>query len=279
MQPQQSRDVIRASRAIRGWFSPQAAQLFAWLDEIQKRNDITGDIFEIGSHHGRSAYCLGAMARPGAEQLAVCDLFADQGANLSGSGDGDLDIFRRNLAPIVERGVHLEVFQASSDTLSAAQIGTNYRFFHIDGGHNCDEALADLNLAAECTTGKGVIVLDDPFRPEWPGVTEALIRFLDAHPGYRAIVVGFNKLVLTRAEHAPIYLAQLAREEERLRYGLGYPWHVKTLPFNGQPLEIFYVPTFVPKQAVALSLLCRYHNPGPLLRPLVQLVKRFVRGT
>ena len=32
--------------------------LFAWIDEMQRRNGIAGDIFEIGCHHGKSSALL-----------------------------------------------------------------------------------------------------------------------------------------------------------------------------------------------------------------------------
>lgn len=49
--------------------------LFALIDEIQKERGIAGDLFEIGTHYGRSALCLAAMADAKHEQLGLCDLF------------------------------------------------------------------------------------------------------------------------------------------------------------------------------------------------------------
>ena len=56
----------------------------------------------------------------------------------------------------------------------------DYWFFHIDGGHNPDEALHDLHLAASSTITQAAIVIDDPLTPVWPGVAEAIFRFLDS---------------------------------------------------------------------------------------------------
>lgn len=98
MRPSEAREITRKSRNIQGWFSDKAAMLFAWLDEIQQTNGITGDVFEIGCHHGKSTMLLGAMVQPHREKLGVCDLFGDQDANISGSGKGDSELFRRNLS-------------------------------------------------------------------------------------------------------------------------------------------------------------------------------------
>jgi len=195
-------------KSIDGWFSNDAALLFGWIDDIQKRNLVTGDLFEIGCHHGKSAQLLGHMALPATEQLAVCDLFGLQSDNVSKSGCGDLEVFLGNMRPVKELGISCKVFQKNSAELKPQEIGTNYRFFHIDGGHNPDEALADLRLAAACLGEKGVIALDDPFRTEWPGVTEALIRFLDEYDEFEAMLVGCNKILLTR-KTASAALSQL----------------------------------------------------------------------
>ncbi len=277
MRLEKSRKIIQASKKIHGWFTPEAALLFAWIDEIQKSNDIIGDMFEIGCHHGKSTLCLGAMVRPEKEKISVCDLFGNQDANISGSGSGDLDIFSRNMAPIKESGVKISIFQAKSNTLTPDDIGNKYRFFHIDGGHNCEEALSDLNLAAKCVVEKGVIAVDDPFRPEWPGVTEAIIRFLDSNAQYCAIIVGFNKLFITRREYASIYLREIRQKEKRNKHGLGYPWYTKVLPFHGHPLEIFYVPTYVPMTGPGFVLTRWYYNHGQVMRPVVHAMKNLQR--
>jgi hypothetical protein len=52
---------------------------------------VEGHLFEVGVHHGRSAVLLSQLARRG-ERLGVCDLFGEQGHNVSVSAGepGDL---------------------------------------------------------------------------------------------------------------------------------------------------------------------------------------------
>lgn len=45
----------------------------------------------------------------------------------------------------------ISVHQKNSTNLSVGEIGNDYRFFHIDGGHDCEETLSDLRLAADST--------------------------------------------------------------------------------------------------------------------------------
>ncbi len=250
MNPTLARQTAKLSKDIPGWFSQEASMLFAWIDEIQKRNNIKGDCFEIGCHHGKSALMLATMVDVGSEKLSVCDLFGQQADNVSRSGNGDLDAFNLNMQQRRQAGVGINIFQKNSADLTVEEIGNNYRVFHVDGGHNPDEALIDLKLAADCTIESGVIVLDDPFRMEWPGVTEALIRFLDERPDYRAIMTGFNKLVLAREKWSGIYLAALESDEQRKEYGFSYPWRVKQMPFHNTELRVFYVPDYLQRKSI-----------------------------
>lgn len=241
---------LKTSNKIEGWFSRDAARLFGWIDEIQKSDGVEGDLFEIGCHHGKSAQLLGAMVRPESESLAVCDLFGLQSDNVSRSGNGDREIFEDNMQPVRDLGVSYKIFQKNSMVLDAAEIGGGYRFFHVDGGHNPDEALADLKLAANSLCEKGVIALDDPFRTEWPGVTEGLIRFLDEYPDFEAILVGCNKVLVTKKVASAIYLNELERQTAQDSVGFGYPWKIKSLPFHQNNLRILYIPDYRQKKTL-----------------------------
>ena len=262
MNPADVKKVINQSRAIEGWFSSEAAMLFAWINDIQRRNNICGDSFEIGCHHGKSALLMGSMLKPESEKLAVCDLFEMQAGNVSGSGKGCLNIFNNNIRQVREAGVSVDVYQKNSTQLSASEIGKTYRFFHVDGGHNPDEALHDLKLAAECTIESGVLVLDDPFRTEWPGVTEALIRFVDEQPEFQAIMVGCNKLLLTRSSWSQMYLDELESINQRERFGFGYPWRVKRMEFLNTRLRVFYVPDYLQKKSIGNLARALYNKTG-----------------
>lgn len=250
--------------------------LFALVDEFQNRLDIAGDVFEIGCHHGKSTVLLGAMVSS-TERLGVCDLFSEQTTNVSNSGCGDLDIFRRNMKPLVDNGLRLDVFQQNSQTLLKTEIGQSVRFFHVDGGHNADEALNDLRLASNCLVEGGIIALDDPFRPEWPGVTEAVIRFLDENYDYRAVVVGFNKLILSKKRHADAIRESISCSEMRQSFGLKHPWRLKELPFHTSTLQIFHRPTYMTGRS-PIAIATRFYDRQEWLKnkrfdPIVSVAK------
>ena len=237
------RAITRRSREIEGWFSPAAAALFGLIDEAQRQAGVTGNLFEIGVHHGRSAVLLGAMAR-GREELGVCDLFGDQTANVSASGAGDKTRFETNMARVLPGFGRIRIFAKQSDQLTANEIGRPQRVFHVDGGHLKEEALGDLRLGASVLHESGALIVDDPFRPEWPGVTEAILSFLDEHPDFVPIFMGFNKLVIVPRDSRPIYRASIDDGDTLWSFFDKRIYDSKTLPIGQEPVRIILIPSW-----------------------------------
>jgi hypothetical protein len=172
--------------------------------------------------------------------------------------------------------VNARIFQQASSTLRPADIGTGHRFVHIDGGHNADEALGDLRLAAQVTVKGGIIALDDAINPVWPGVAEGLMSFLEERADYCVALLGFNKAILCRREIADVYVAPFESERARGEYGLTYPWHLKQLPLAGFGARIFFIPSYVSPSSIGARLHRIYHaNPWTrtrILRPVWRLL-------
>lgn len=202
MRPGEARNRTRALKGTEGWLLADAAELFAAIDDAQKRADVRGNLFEIGVHHGKSAAILGAMLQAG-ERLGACDLFEEQQGNVSASGKGDRVIFEETMRRF---GIDVTIHAKPSGELTTEEIDGPVRFFHVDGGHNADEAFADLELAAEVTGPGGVIVLDDPWSVIWPGVTEGAVHFLDSHDDWGPLLLGLNKFVMVRNDDRGMYL-------------------------------------------------------------------------
>jgi hypothetical protein len=238
MRAAEVRQAWRSIRPIDGWFSSEAAQLFGLLDAVQARAGVLGDLFEIGVHHGRSAVLLCHMARAG-ESVRVCDVFGAQSDNVSRSGRGDRSVFEQNIAARAPDFDALEIFEKRSAQLTREEIGGPYRFFHIDGGHLTEEALTDLHLAADVLHDAGVIVLDDPFRCEWPGVTEAFVQFLDHRHDFVPVALGFNKLAICKRDVRRTYDEALAAPWDRFSRRV---WDGKELLLAGSPVRVFVIP-------------------------------------
>ncbi|GAB2784004.1 hypothetical protein GCM10027275_30120 [Rhabdobacter roseus] len=248
MEYSQAKKAYQNINKIAGWFSEEAAMALALFDEVQKQNQYSGDIFEIGVHHGKSALFLHQFLSD-TEDLRICDLFNYQTQNISTSGKGDKVIFLNHLHRVLKRS-DITLFEKSSNHLSVKEIGRSYRMFHIDGGHSCQEALSDLELAAEAVHPYGVIILDDPFRSEWPGVTEALIAFLKKSSNFSALLIGFNKLFIVHNNYYNLYASAFDNVAHRSNYALGFPLAYKTVSFLEKDLRCFYIPTYIHKPSL-----------------------------
>jgi hypothetical protein len=188
----------------------------------------------------------------------VCDIFGDQAMNVSQSGGGDKSVFLGNCTRILGNP-SIQIFEKLSTDLTVDEIGRTYRLFHVDGGHSYEEALADLLLAKQALRDYGVIVLDDPFRHEWPGVTEAIIEFLKISTDFSALLIGFNKLLLVRDSVKTVYAKVFDDASGRAAYGLGFPWAYKRMTLSGKDMRCFYMPTYLqnPSWRVRIHLLLK----------------------
>jgi hypothetical protein len=272
MTPKTARRLVQRTRRIQGWLSPGAISLLALLDDVQKTHGITGHLFEIGVHHGKSAVVLGTMARQGIERLGVCDIFGAQTLNVSASGRGDRAIFADTFRSFFHDDGFLTVHEKRSTALTVADLEP-CRLVHIDGGHTSPEVFADLELAAAALVDRGVIVLDDAFHPSWPGVTDAVYRFLQQHPGrFAPLVVGFNKMVIVRAEHRALYGSHFEDPERVRAFIPKEPYSLKRVELAGERTFVFYVHSSRSERSLRTKLhglLARHPRLGRLVGGMV----------
>jgi hypothetical protein len=219
MIPEHVRRYLDETRHVEGWFFPVDAYLFAFLDEIQKREGIRGNLFEIGVHHGKTALFLARAAAEG-ETLGVCDVFEQQELNRDASGEGSRELFLRNM-----QGFPVRVFAKESGALTAEDTTTRCRFFHIDGGHRAEDVAADLATAERAMLDDGIVAVDDLFNPNWPGVSEGFYRFQAARPdAFAPILIGGNKVLFTRPEVAARYERHFDAVAEAVDAPFAFGW-------------------------------------------------------
>ena len=138
------------------------------------------------------------------------DVFKDQHLNIDGSGNGSLDIFKKNLLNYdIHSGKNTEIIQGDStdhalDLLS--RLGkASLRFISIDGGHTPEHTVCDLSLANQLINNQGVVILDDILNYHWMGVIEGLGNFLDSKPTLVPFAIGHNKLFLSKLSYQAYY--------------------------------------------------------------------------
>jgi hypothetical protein len=220
-----------AREAIEGWFTPDAALLFLLCNQLIRDRGIAGDVLEIGVHHGLSAIVTASLREAHGSFVAV-DLFDDlQELNTSGSGAGSRSTFMTNMRSAFGNLDFMNVVTGSSEQLSPEQLGTNFAFCHVDGGHSARETYSDIVLCQQLLLPGGLLALDDYFNQEWPGVSEGALRYLLEHTeAFTTIAIGFNKVLLQKNPASldlGLYLRQQAPDVPR-----------KLVDFCGSPVVV-----------------------------------------
>jgi hypothetical protein len=221
---------------VEGWCEAETMSILAELGELQDEAGVSGGSAEIGVYHGKLLIALHLLRSPGTRTLAI-DLFEKQELNLDRSGSGDSSQLSRNLAahcpdpeavdPMARDSLDL----ADDDVLAILGRYGRFRWFSVDGGHTVDHAVNDLRLAERLTAAGGIVIVDDYYNQDWPGVHEGFARryILDS-PRTLPFLSGFGKLYLTTLGHHKRYFDAM-----RLRIGL-WGHKVKVVEMYGHPV-------------------------------------------
>lgn len=194
-----------------GWFNILSAKSLLWLDFIQKKEAIEGNIFEIGVLLGKSAILLGLFTNQEKERLGLCDSFT-LGEKLKINQKED---FYENLSVYFDNLHFIDVYDKDSNSLTLDEC-KNCRLFHIDGGHTLNHLTKDLNLADKSIIEKGLIIIDDFFNPRCPEVTEGTYQYLKEKSTLLPLLIAFGKLILCKKSLYPWYFEKLNSYDWRI---------------------------------------------------------------
>jgi hypothetical protein len=194
-------------RVVAGWLAPEVLDILAVLDSLQRSTNVSGAVAEIGVHHGRLFIGLNLLQRD--DELAVAiDVFGDQELNVDQSGKGDLAMFRRN----VQRWSSSEnvvIHQGDSTHLKAGELCNlargGIRLFSVDGGHTDAIVFSDMTLAEATIAAGGIVIADDVFNQDWPGVSTGTLRYMESGGKLVPFAIGFNKVFFSNSEYSEIY--------------------------------------------------------------------------
>jgi len=222
---------------VDGWLHPTAIDILRTIFHAQDAAGLRGAMCEIGVHHGRLFIML-CLAASSGEQAIAYDLFARQDENVDGSGRGDLQILLRNLERHQCDRSRVKAVQINSLTLDAdrviADCGSRPRAFSIDGGHTAEVTCHDLATAHRAICRGGVIILDDFFNEQWPGVAEGAYRYMTSQPGgLIPIAIAGNKVLFTDD-------AEWAENYKRSLEGLKRKYFTKTSLLFGYEVVVLW---------------------------------------
>jgi len=191
--------------SIEGWFMWEAVEVLSYFNNIQKFESVQGDLFEIGAYKGKLTLMLMTFAREG-ELLYVNDIFDMQHLNHSKSGCGaNLADFTNNIAKLTRNYGFVKLLMKKSSSLGLGDVRGVMRIVSIDGGHSAEETYSDLVFASSVLSEHGIIIVDDIFHKDWPGVKSGVESFLDAYVNMRPLAAFYNKLLLVRKESLGMY--------------------------------------------------------------------------
>ena len=192
---------------VYGWCD---AELFQTVDLLASQPiNQTGGACEIGIQHGKLFLLLNQVIDRQYNSYAI-DVFNNQHLNIDKSGEGNLEVFRNNLARFDKfQGQNTVIIPGdSTDTrlkLSEHIEPGSLRFFSIDGGHTAIHTVNDLKIANELISNEGVVILDDIMNHWWTGVLEGWINYSKSTPTLVPFAMGHNKLYLSKISYRDYY--------------------------------------------------------------------------
>jgi hypothetical protein len=241
-------------RSVQGWVEAPTFDVLSTLRDAQDRAGVEGAVAEIGVHHGKLFIALQLLAPPGAPAVAI-DVFDDQDLNVDRSGQGDRDRFEANVrrwgdwsSVVVHQGDSSQL--TGHVVLELAQ--GPVRLFSVDGGHTEDVVTTDMRTAEQALAPGGIVVADDVFNAEWPGVSVGTLRYLDAGGALVPFAIGFNKVYFTDVDHTEQF-----REAIRRVYGNRWRMAHKTSAFHGSDVEVLWPTPVTPRAILRRSRLAR----------------------
>ncbi|MGX9790291.1 class I SAM-dependent methyltransferase [Mycobacterium sp. MMS18-G62] len=192
-------------RRVAGYTESTAIGLLQEVDAAQRQAGIGGPIAEIGVHHGQLFIAMKLLQRPGEAAIAI-DLFENQAANIDRSGEGDLGRFLQNVDRWSSRD-GLVIHGGDSAKIKPGDIPElkEVRLFSVDGGHTEEIVLSDMRLAEESLADGGVVIADDVFNQQWPGVAVGTVHYLEQGGALVPFYIGFNKVLFAHRSHADRY--------------------------------------------------------------------------
>ena len=154
------KEVFEFTKTVPGWFNIDDCSHFYLILSLQSACGIEGDLFEIGSYHGRSAALMSRCLQRD-EKIVICDAFeSDTEDHYTNKPSPESLIYNiLTVNPNLETS-RIVVHQCLSNVLSLKK-EDKFRFIHIDGGHASDQVYGDLCLSREHLVDKGIIAIDD----------------------------------------------------------------------------------------------------------------------
>jgi hypothetical protein len=164
---------------LAGWVNINTINITERVNQLQLEHNIRGNLAEIGLLEGKFFLAL-LMLADDKEMAFGCDIKIKPGLIENIQKYHNKSNF--NLYEMDSRNWDFE--------------DQRYRIIHVDGDHTAEMAYIDIENSFNHLSPGGVVIVDDMFHPQFPGVTEAVceaIRCLKIFP----FIGGGNKIWIT----------------------------------------------------------------------------------
>lgn len=231
-----NRYIHEGQKIVPGWAHQADLLLLAHVGQVQQQLSVGGHICEVGVFQGKSLVVL-ALLLADKERVYGIDLFSDD----------NLIATQENINRFVPNKEAVTLHKANTLDLDKAQLEVMFggrgviRYLHVDAGHEYFEVLHDLELLAPFLNEEGVLVMDDIYDRESPGVSLALWHYCAEKQNSRDLVpfmVGVNKLYLCCKACTARYQAELVKAPalaQCTRFTVG-PGYGLLVPFSKFPM-------------------------------------------
>lgn len=203
MKPQIRKYITEDVNQVEGWFFLPDMLSFVYLDQIQEKLNVVGDLCEVGVFEAKSLALMSLFCR-GDEKVVGYDLFPD---DMQNRAQANIDKFGQKKCVMLEAG------DTSGITLAALneRLGRGLRMLHIDAGHEYHEVYHQLIVFAPFIKEGGVVIMDDYQDREFPGIEAAVLDFceIDRPRRFVPFFAGGNKMYLCEQQNAAIYQRML----------------------------------------------------------------------
>jgi O-methyltransferase len=181
-------------------------RLYVFWQAMRNLRAVPGEIIEVGSFRGGSAYFIAAAALGiigEAIPMRIVDTFEGHPADAIGEHDADHKPgqFHRTsyekVCHLLRPFPHVTIHQSDVLRLLPDLPDTRYRLVHIDTDLY-QPTVACLAYFGSRMSAGGVIVLDDYASPKCPGVPKAAAEYLAADHGFQVWDVRTEQLILVK---------------------------------------------------------------------------------
>ena len=240
--------------SIEGWLTNEAIDFTSRLFHLQRALNQARGILELGVFKGKYLALLAAFCVADAPVVGVDGFLARLGEPLEPKWRATAEqTIRDNVALIIgtERPVTLiGGFTRDVDISKIVECCPDgYSFISVDAGHEVDDLVVDLGIAAAVAASDAIIALDDVFNPLVPGVAEGVSRYFSDNPScsFRPFAICGNKVFLSGARMHATYIAYA---KWLLRVATDASYIHKSAAIEKQNQELGFIPRFLGHEVV-----------------------------